>query len=312
MKRCSGARGEGKTYRKLVLVDEDIYKQLTSKNSAKHPDPVKGATLFDKSTATGRITKSENQEEQKLALYAASAEPAPLAGATTEKAGTSVPKAGPADAGEGEELVTEELLVPKPEDDDVQSTSMRTKSKHFKNIKPIPMQGLPQQYHKKYQSLYNKMLESRRFHVDDDGQLMIDKQLINGSNYEDLMRSLFVKSASTETLTGRNRLLAVLNQVITPEEISSSTAREGLKKPKQSLAYSSTHRPDEDDEEEGEGEGEADTTMYYATATADPEQEGEGKKRKRQVKKKRSVGRNVLSSRSAPPGRKPKILFLYK
>ena len=70
MNECFGRRrrGEGVSFRKLVLLPDDTFQRLLHKNPKKHIEAVKNAAVLNKNETTGRVTKADDQDAEKLMM----------------------------------------------------------------------------------------------------------------------------------------------------------------------------------------------------------------------------------------------------
>jgi len=89
---------------------------------------------------------------------------------------------------------------------------------------------VPAIHRNKYDALFRKLRKSGMFHVDSSGNLAIgDTAPIPGTNFHKLMRSMFVSSFSSDNTAGRREFLNALKGAgIRASEVSAQSARSAL------------------------------------------------------------------------------------
>jgi len=180
------------------------------------PPPELGETLtVSRCDTSATDDDAESQYEEAMAPIALTA--------TTPKHGTlghaaskrSTPKAG---------LFKPATFVPH----NVSSTST-VLPQAFIRTKPgaLPIVELPAQYKNKYAELHQQMESTGKFAVDHQGQISINGDVIVGSNYGVLIKSLFVQSKAGDLENiGRRRLAhALVDSGIPSTAVSVATVR---------------------------------------------------------------------------------------
>lgn len=225
MHQARGKQTPGKSFRRLVLLNEDVYKSaLQCMEEGAVSRMAERAIWYDKSASRGDIRRDYLHGDVAPAERA----PPPVPPPSARPASTSVlpststadqpelavePEPESAPAREHEEVATEpeapttELHLPTP------------------NRKDVPANHL-----KKYDTLFRKLRQTGLFHVDESGHVVIgDSPPIRGSNFHKLMRSMFVTSFASDRTIGRREFLTALKGAgVRASEVSSQSAKAAL------------------------------------------------------------------------------------
>jgi hypothetical protein len=232
-----GKRGSGpaKSFRRLVLLSEDVYKSAMKCMEKDAINRAADHTLwYSKDVDDGTVHRAEKvQIQDRTAGTTSTAPAAPTESRvpavariakTTDTRDVSILQNTPPRVTAPVQLPDEEALSAptSPVEPPAVIASEEPRLLPTTNRKDIPMQ-----HRKKYDALFRKLQNTGRFHVDSNGQAILgDSRAIEGSNYNKLMRSLFVSSAVSDSAVGRQQFLeAVRNVGVRASEVSSQSAR---------------------------------------------------------------------------------------
>ncbi len=158
-------------------------------------------------------------------------------------------------------------------------------------------------YKKKYDELTDMI--SQNPHVINrgpGGELILNGRVIHGSSLDDLVRSLFIRSKSMNVQGDRQFLKSLHELNINPELISNATSKSILNS---ILNPDVTLKPESEPEESG---GETEDDVYEEAI------EGNGKRLRKGLKRSKTFSHpiNPFKKLKPPPGKRPKILRLYR
>jgi hypothetical protein len=221
MHLARGRQTPGKSFRRLVLVNEDAYKRALQCMEEGAVSRMAEQTLwYEKSTSGGDVRRDylHRDDAERSAPPVPPAPAAPSSASMLSSTSTirqpvpvTVPEATPEldheEVAAESEVLTSELHLP---------TS---------NRKDVPANHL-----KKYDSLFRKLRQSGQFQVDESGRVAIGASApIPGSNFHKLLRSMFVSSFASDRTIGRREFLNALKDAgVRASEVSSQSARVAL------------------------------------------------------------------------------------
>lgn len=230
-----------------MLLDESVFEQLKHGTAA---DPASAARVYIKDQITGQLQSSSLSDRDKLSMHRemrAALEQldrpvAPVVSAPERVAvdttaqpvphvvAPALPSTSQAE-GTGDDSDSEHEDAPAAEKTiaNVSSTStVLPPPLAPEKAKTLPNVQLPAQYRAKYEVLDKLLEQSGAVQVDHAGQMTLNGELIAGSDYSKIVRSLFVKSNEGDRYTkGRSRLLCWLAAAGVPTSaVSVDSARD--------------------------------------------------------------------------------------
>ncbi len=229
MHHASGKpKSPGKKFRRLVLVNEDAYRDALQCMEEAEVLRMDARTVrYDKDNATGVVRRDLSDRYMARTsrptshLPPAHLPPDPAPSPPLHSASTTL-RTGTMSASVTEPmLVGEETDVAHDEPTDLQPV-IRLPAPNRKDIPAIHL--------KKYDALFKKLRLSKQFQVDVAGRAVIgEAPPIAGSNFHKLMRSMFVTSLEADRAVGRREFVNALRDLgVRASEISSQSAKSAL------------------------------------------------------------------------------------
>ena len=229
MHHASGKpKSPGKKFRRLVLVNEDAYRDALQCMEEAEVLRMDARTVrYDKDNATGVVRRDLSDRYMARTsrptshLPPAHLPPDPAPSPPLHSASTTV-RTGTVSASVTEPmLVGEETDVAHDEPTDLQPV-IRLPAPNRKDIPAIHL--------KKYDALFKKLRLSKQFQVDVAGRAVLgEAPPIAGSNFHKLMRSMFVTSLEADRAVGRREFVNALRDLgVRASEISSQSAKSAL------------------------------------------------------------------------------------
>ena len=277
-------RKQGSTFRRLVLLDESVFEQLKQGTVT---TPASAARAYIKDRMTGQLQSATLSDRDRVNMHREMratleqldkpiAQPAQVPEHTAEEVALPVQHGNPAmlpgtsqDADEDDDSEYMDAAAGEKTVANLSSTStVLPPPLAAPKAKKLPNVQVPAQYQRKYEAIDELLEQSGAVHVDHSGQLTLNNELIEGSDYSKIIKSFFVKSNEGERYTkGRSRLLCWLAAVGVPTSaVSVESAKDVMQR------WLDTQVRD------------------GATSSKIPKQVGKG----------------------VPPGRRPKVLCMYK
>ncbi len=230
MHHASGKpKSPGKKFRRLVLVNEDAYRDALQCMEEAEVLRMDARTVrYDKDNATGVVHRDLSDRYMARTsrptshLPPAHNPPDPAPSPPLRSASTAV-RTGTVSAS-----VTEPMLV--DEESDV-AHDEPTAALHPDIRLPTPnRKDIPAIHLKKYDSLFKKLRLSKQFQVDVSGHAVLgEAPPIAGSNFHKLMRSMFVTSLEADRAVGRREFVNALRDFgVRASEVSSQSAKAAL------------------------------------------------------------------------------------
>ncbi len=229
MHHASGKpKSPGKKFRRLVLVNEDAYRDALQCMEEAEVLRMDARTVrYDKDNATGVVRRDLSDRYMARTsrptshLPPAHLPPDPAPSPPLHSASTTL-RTGTMSASVTEPmLVGEETDVAHDEPTDLQPV-IRLPAPNRKDIPAIHL--------KKYDALFKKLRLSKQFQVDVAGRAVLgEAPPIAGSNFHKLMRSMFVTSLEADRAVGRREFVNALRDLgVRASEISSQSAKSAL------------------------------------------------------------------------------------
>ncbi len=214
-------KSSGKTFRRLVLVNEDAYKSALQCMEEGAVARMADRTLwYEKSGDRGNVTRDHSFRGTASAELQSPShvEPAP----SPSPAAASMPSTGTA-------------IRPLPEVESVRDHVEAMEVASDVAIEEVRMptvnrKDVPSNHLKKYDALFKRLRQSEQFRIDSAGRVVLEgNSPIEGSNFHKLLRSMFVSSFASDRTPGRLEFLSALKRFgIRPTEVSSPSARATL------------------------------------------------------------------------------------
>lgn len=217
-----------KTFRRLVLVNEDAYKSALQCMEEGAVARMSERTMwYEKSGDRGNITRDYSfrdvaSTERQSPAPAPAPTLAPVVTASMSSTSTGVrPLPATAPVLEHVEPVERDVAVEGAEVPELTS-ELRLPTANRKDV--------PSNHLKKYDVLLKKLRQSEQFRIDSAGRVVLDGAApIEGSNFHKLLRSMFVSSFASDRTPGRREFLSAMKHFgIRPTEVSSPSARAAL------------------------------------------------------------------------------------
>lgn len=278
-------------FKRMMLVDELLLTKLkedaltgynpTVKSLIQHKEAMDSALLAGNGGAMA--------DDRRLALLSANDQRFRQLMRDATTATTTAERKVPASA------MTSEMVQTEPTQTTTQGVQAETETEPTATLKlesNLARQfSIPQQYEKKFDGVVNLMASRPDIiSVSEDNELVVGEKVVRGTSFGDLMRSLFVDSGFP--CTGLSQMVAALQHIgVTEEMLSSKKAKETMR----SIGMLSST-------------GKAASKLPLATTTVKKEASAQGGKGKR----KRVTMATAVSSEQLPPGKRMRVLRLYK
>ena len=238
----------GSTFKRLVLLDESVFEQLKQSVPS---TPASAARAYIKDQITGQLQSATLSDRDKLNMHrelratleqldkpivAESRVPQRIPEDTPHPVPHVVMPTQPGtsqDGDNGDDSEYEDAPAGEKAIANVSSTStVLPPPLATEKAKKLPNVELPVQYKRKYEVIDQLLEKSDAVHVDHAGQMTLNGELIEGSDYSKIIKSLFVKSNEGDHYTkGRSRLLCWLAAVGVPKDaVSVDTARDVMQR----------------------------------------------------------------------------------
>lgn len=216
-----------KTFRRLVLVNEDAYKSALQCMEEGAVARMSERTMwYEKSGDRGNITRDYSFRDaastERLSTTPVGPAPAPAVTASLHSTSTAIrplPAVEPVREhveamGDVPDVAIEEV----PE----LNSELRMPTANRKDV--------PSYHLKKYDALFKRLRQSEHFRIDSAGRVVLDGAApIEGSNFHKLLRSMFVSSVASDRTPGRREFLSALKHLgVRPTDVSSPSARAAL------------------------------------------------------------------------------------
>jgi hypothetical protein len=227
LSRRDEKKSPAKTFRRLVLVNEDAYKSAVQCMEEGAVARMAERTVwYDKSGDRGNITRDYSYRDADTTER----QPPPVVSAPARTTVTaSLPSTSPAirplivsePVREHVEVMEEAAQVVPEKAPDLHS-ELRMPTANRKDV--------PTTHLKKYDTLFKRLRLSEQFRVDAAGRVVLgDAVPIAGSDFHKLMRSMFVSSFASDRTPGRREFLSALKDFgVRPAEVSSPSAKAAL------------------------------------------------------------------------------------
>jgi hypothetical protein len=225
----------GKTFRRLVLMNEDTYKGALKCLEKEALARTTAQTLwYEKNGTSGDVRRVSVPMEERMSIQRSSSlsdmndsaayeasivstEPEQVL--PTNNGHTSMRAAELPDASATHNVSLRNSSA-KPDQEDVEMHFLTSNRK-----------GIPNIHISKYDSLFRKLRLSNDIHVDEKNQVILDgRSAISGSDFHQLMRSMFVTSSISNRAVGRDSFLEALKRVgVRHTDVSSQSAKVALR-----------------------------------------------------------------------------------
>lgn len=224
MHRASGKQSSGKSFRRLVLLNEDVYKTaLQCMEEGAVSRMAERTQWYEKNTARGTVSRDY------LYRDTTSTERLP----PTDSARTPTAPSTPVSSLPSTSTAIGPLSVTEPEREPLEAVTAATHTEDLRGDLNIPTSNrkdIPDIHLKKYDALLKRLRLSAQVHVTSAGQVVFGQAPpIAGSNFHKLMRSMFVSSFASDRTAGRREFLRALRDFgVRATEVSSQTAKAAL------------------------------------------------------------------------------------